>query len=325
LRDDALFAVIFLTDEADCSAPVGNHDFLRFDGSVFWTSESSTSGACWTAGTTCEGGPGVYDDCVAVDNGFDGQPTTNPDLAVLYPLERYSDALTNLSTQRQAMGGNGQVFLSLISGVPLDYPESGQMLYQDSVFDEFNREYGIGPACGVGTESIDDPPGIPDVRLRTVVEAFAGADPNVFSVCSQDYAVALEAIADAIGAISERACVGGCVVDTSPEDGVQPSCRLFEQFPIELDEPDRSVEPCTIDGDGWSFPGPNVHACYRVLDDPDGTSPDPLDDMAPHCVTSGFNVELLVERRDGIPVPSGTSIAVQCDLLDEPGVQCDGV
>ena len=42
-------------------------------------------------------------------------------------------------------------------------------------------------------------------------------------------------------------------------------------------------------------------------------------------MTSGFNVELVVERREGIPVPSGTSVDVSCDLVAEPGVTCDDV
>ncbi len=326
LRDDALLAVIFLTDEVDCSAPTQNHDFLQTDeGAVFWTSDGPTSGACWSAGVDCLGGPGVYDDCVAVNNGFDGLPTDNPDAAVLYPVQRYIDALAELSLERQAAGGQGQVFLSLIAGVPLDYPETGTMLFQDSVFDDFNREYGIGPACNIGTEAIGDPPGIPDVRLRGVVESFAGEAKNVFSVCSQDYSVALEAIAGAIGDISERACVGGCVADLSPDPGVQPSCQLIEQFPLESAEPDRVVEPCVIADGTWSFPGPAANTCYRGLDDRDDSTADPIDDMAPHCAATGFNLELVVERRPGIPIPSGTSIAVACDLLGPPGTTCDGV
>jgi hypothetical protein len=174
-------------------------------------------------------------------------------------------------------------------------------------------------------EAIDDPPGMPDVRLRSVVESFAGDVPNVYSVCSDDYGIALEAIAGAIGEISERACVGGCVADVSPDPGIQPSCELVEQFPVETGESDRVVEPCVIQDDDWGFPGPNVHACYRVLDDRDHSTEQTIDDMAPHCVTSGFNVELLVERREGIPVPSGTSIAVDCDLLDLPGIKCEDV
>ena len=323
LRDDALLAVIFLTDEADCSGSIDQQTWLQYEGLPFWTTpERSTSGACWNAGVTCEGGPGIYDTCYAQNKGRDGTPSP-PDQAVLYPPERYVDAIKELSLQRQAAGHQGQVLLSLIAGVPLDYPETHEIVFQDSDLADFNVEFGIGPACNRGLETIDDPPGIPDVRLRGVVEAFATDEPNVFSVCSDDYGVALESIAGAIGEINEKACVGGCVLDLQPAPGVQPSCELIEQFPPDLGEPDRLVEPCALNGDVWTFPGPGVDACYRVLDDVDGSTTRKVDDMEAYCVTTGFNLELVVERRPEVPVPSGTSIAVHCDLRGPPGVTCD--
>src|SRR5690606_28101490 len=111
----------------------------------------------------------------------------------------------------------GEVLVALLAGVPLDHPQTGQLVYQDSAFPDFNIEYGIGPGCGQGTETIQDPPGIPPVRLRQLAEAFAsGEERNVFSICSPDYGVALTQIADAIGELNERACISGCVVDAEP-------------------------------------------------------------------------------------------------------------
>ncbi len=326
LRDDALLAVIFLTDEADCSASQENLDWLQLLGEPFWEDPNgSTSASCWNAGVTCVGGPGVYDECFAEDKGKNGLPTDDDNAAVLYPRDRYIDVLTKLAIERQALGGQGQVLLSLIAGVPIDYPETHTVVFQDSTFPDFNLQYGIGPSCNFGFETVNDPPGIPDVRLRDVVESFAGGDPTVFSVCSDDYGIALESIAGAIGEISERACVIGCVADLEPKKGLQPSCTLVEQFPPELGEPDRLVSPCKIIGDEWDFPGPNVDACYRVLDDPDQSTEGKVDDMTTHCSTQGFNLELLVQRREGVPVPSGTSIEVDCDLLGQPGVKCEDV
>jgi hypothetical protein len=327
LRQDALFAVIFLTDEADCSASDENLDWLQFSGIEFWTNpDRSTSGSCWNAGVTCLGGPTVYDDCFPQDKDMSGQPTSDGDEAVLYPVQRYIDELNALAQKKQAEGGQGQVLLSLIAGVPLDYPETGQIVYQASDFPDFNIEYGIGPACERGTETVNDPPGIPDVRLRKVVEAFAGEDPNVFSICSEDYGVALVSIAEAIGDITERACVGGCVADDNPnQGGLQPSCMLVERFPPEEGLADRPVEPCVVTLDGWEFPDADAAACYRALVDHDGSTPTPSDDMTAQCITRGFNLELLVERRPGVPIPSGTSIDVDCNLLGQPGLTCDDI
>jgi hypothetical protein len=326
LRDDALLAIIFVTDEVDCSMSEDTLGwFLTGASTAFWTDpEGLTSGSCWLAGVACTGGPGVYDDCVAQDKDRDANPTEVPESAVLYPVQRYIDTLTELAAVKQAMGGQSEVLVAVIAGVPLDYPETGQQLYADSPDQQFNEEYGIGPACDRGTETIDDPPGIPSVRLRELAEAFASEASNIFSVCADDYGVALEGIADAIGEINTRACVGGCVSDARYDmPGLQPVCSLVETFTDAL--PDREVVPCVPTEWGWDFPAPDVHVCYRALTDPGLTTPTAIDDMSPQCVTLRANLELEVERREGIPVPSGTAVSVRCELIAPVGTTCDEI
>ena len=322
LRNDALLAVIFVTDEADCSMTAENIDWLYTSGQVFWTTpERASSGSCWKAGVTCLGGPGVYDDCVATDKARDGEPTTAPDLSVLYPVQRYVDTLTELAATKQLEGGQSEVLIAVLGGVPLDYPQTGQIVYADSPDIEFNWEYGIGPGCGQGTETLDDPPGIPPVRLRQFAESFATEGHNLFSVCADDYSVALQDIADAIGEVNTRACVGGCVHDLRYDvPGLQPSCYLAETFAD--DSPDLQVGPCLVTEWGWDFPSPDVQVCYRALTDVEALTPNPTDDMSAQCVTVGSNLEIIVERRDGIPVPSGTAVGVRCDLDAPVGMSC---
>jgi hypothetical protein len=323
LRSDALLAVIFVTDEIDCSMSLDNYGWIQgFEGEVFWTApDRPTSGACWSAGVTCLGGPGVYDDCFSQNKGRDGAPTSDAS-AVVYPVQRYVDTLTELAASKQAQGGQSEVLVAVLAGVPLDYPETGQNLYADSPDDGFNEEYGIGPACNRGTETIDDPPGIPSVRLRELAEAFASDSPNISSVCADDYGVALQGIADAIGDINTRSCIGGCVSDDRYDvPGFQPKCSLVEAFADGL--PDREVLPCLPTDWGWDFPAPDVHVCYRALTDPSMVTPTAIDDMSPQCVTLRSNLELVVERREGIPVPSGTAVSVHCQLDAPVGVTCD--
>ena len=326
LRDEALLAVIIVTDEADCSMTAEMETWMATQGSVFWsTPERPTSALCWNAGVQCLGGPNPYTHCHAVDKGPDGQPTSNPEQARLLPVQRYVDALSQLAQEKQMTGSHGQVLFSLIGGVPVDYPDS-PIVYANSVFPEFNIEYGIGPSCDRGFETIMDPPGIPPVRMREVAEAFASDEQNMFSICMDDYGVALERIADAIELLAERACVAGCVADLdhgAPQ--LLPSCVLTERFPADSGQSDRLVPPCSIEDDDWVFPGPDVHTCYRALTDADGGTPTEVDDMSPQCVTLGFNLELWIERREGVPVPAGTAIEVHCDLLAPPGVRCEDV
>ncbi|MEM9456017.1 MAG: vWA domain-containing protein [Myxococcota bacterium] len=323
LRDDALLAVIFVTDEADCSMSEDSLVFLNSEGWEFWTSpERPTSGVCWSAGVECSGGPGVYDDCVAVDKNRDAMPTTDPDEAVLYPVQRYIDTLTDLAATKQLQGGQSEVLIAVLSGVPIDYPETGEVLYADSPDVEFNWEYGIGPGCGLGTETLDDPPGIPSVRLREFAESFATEGRNIFSICADDYGVALQDIAGAIGEISERACVNGCVHDERYDlPQLQPACSLVETFAAEVG--DREVAPCVETDWGWDFPDPQIHVCYRALTDQDASTPTGIDDMSAQCVTLGSNLELVIERREGVPVPAGTAVDVRCELDTPVGAGCD--
>ncbi len=321
-RPDALLAVVFVTDEADCSATLDNHNWLRDFGSVFWSDPTAaTSGACWGAGVRCAGGPGVYDDCEAVDFDRDGLETEVEDEAVLFPVDRYVDTLRDLAEQKQAAGGQGEVFVALLGGVPLGHPQTGEHFYADSALPEFNGQYGIGPGCGVGTETVLSPPGIPPVRLREFAEAFANETRNMFSICSPDYGVALADIAGSIGEISERACVGGCVADSDQDiPGLQPTCSVVEQFGDGM--PDVTVQACVIDGDTWSFPSEEANACFRRLTDETGATATPLDDLSTQCTTLGAILEFVVERRNDAPVPAGTTVRVTCELAVPLGQVC---
>lgn len=325
LRDDALLAVIIVTDEADCSADDDDQFWMESEGFVFWSHpERASSGACWNAGVTCVGGPGTYDACFAQDKNRSGVATDDPDDAVLYPVQRYIDVLTEIGAAKQVQGGQGEVLVALLAGVPLDYPQTGVLTYQDSEFEEFNLEYGIGPACGKGTETISELPGIPPVRLREFAEAFESGQRNIFSICSEDYGIAMTQIAAAIGDINERACVNGCVVDQDPASPeLQPDCTLTETFADET--PDRPVPPCATVDQGWDFPAPDIHACYRSLTDATAQTLTKADDMSPQCVTIGSNLEYAIERRKNIPVPTGTSVEVRCQLLAPVGTSCEDV
>lgn len=325
VRDNALLAVIILTDEADCSMSAAAQSQI-YDAQALWSSpeRGASSAVCWNAGVQCDGGPGVYDGCEAVDKDFDGNPTS-PGAGVLYPVSRYVDGLTDLADQKQRRGGNGQVLVAVIAGVPQDYPQTGQVVYADSDDPQFNLEYGIGPGCGRGTETIADPPGIPPVRLLDFAEAMQTTEQrNVFSICEDEYAVALEQIAAAIAELGGRACVPGCVADDNEAArGLQPACTIIER--IGDAGVQTEVPPCRPLDDGeWDFPQPGVDLCFRSLTDLDEQTPRRDDDVSAQCSARGSNLELVIERRDGAPVPAGSAVEVSCVLTEPEGVPCGG-
>ena len=327
IRDDALLAIIIVTDEVDCSLPLENVDTLFSSlGQPFWADlePNPTSSACWKAGVECIGGPGTYDACVAVDKGWDGLPTDDPEGSVLYPLDRYIETLQAVSERKEALGGNGTVSVAVISGVPEDYPQGGELIYRDSANAIFNSEYGIGPGCGYGTETLGDLPGIPPVRLKEFAEAFAGERRNMFSICSADYAVALQQIADEIATLGSRSCIPGCAYDTNPNvSGLQPGCTVVEQRG-DGSGGDVPVPACSVTNDGWSFPA-GVDICYRELSDADGSTAWIHDDLTPQCFNRGSNLEFVIERREGVPVPPGVGVQVECVLIGQPDQRCDEI
>ncbi len=325
VRDEALLAIIIVTDEVDCSMPSQNVDTMFSSlGQPFWADlePNPTSSACWKAGVECIGGPGTYDACVPVDKGWNGMPTEDPSASVLYPLDGYIEALQAVSDRKEALGGNGTVAVAVISGVPEDYPQGGALIYRDSADPFFNSEYGIGPGCGFGTESLGDLPGIPPVRLRKFAEAFAGERRNMFSICSSDYAVALQQIADEIAQLGSRSCIPGCAYDANPNvGGLQPQCTVFEQRGDD-DGGDLPVSACVVTNDGWAFPA-GLDICYRALSDADGSTAWPHDDLTPQCFNRGSNLEFVIERRAGVPVPPGVGVQVECVLIGQPDQRCD--
>ena len=323
MRDDALLAVVFVTDEADCSMRPGHEDTIALSENAFWTyPDRPTSGVCWNAGVTCDGGPGTYDWCYSQDKDWDGAPTDDPNAAVLYPVDRYVSTLNDIANNKAARGGNGTVLVAVIAGVPEGYANGTELVYRDSADWQFNLEYGIGPGCGVGTESIGDPPGIPPVRLREFAEQYATEGRNIFSVCEADYAVALEEIAEAIERLGSRACVPGCATDTNPRvDRLQPGCSVIEER-AELDGGDRAVPPCILDNSGWYFPSDDTNLCYRQLTDADNGTPWTHDDMSAQCVSRGSNLEFVLERRENVPIPPGVGVRVDCELDGPVGTPC---
>jgi hypothetical protein len=104
---------------------------------------------------------------------------------------------------------------------------------------------------------------------------------------------------------------------------LQPDCSLVQTFAD--DTPDMPVQPCVVDEMGWDFPAPDVHVCYRALTDAEGATATPFDDMSAQCVTVGSNLEQVIERREGVPIPAGTSVDVSCALVAPVGVTCDEV
>lgn len=183
--DDALLAVIVMTDQVDCSYAFESI-FLPDENRVFWSdpdSSAPTWGVCWNAGVACTGGPGTYEDCLPANRNVDGGPADPEDAAALKPISRYIDQLAARPS-----------FFAAIVGVGPD----GVAVYADGDTG-FNADFGIGPGCesAAGTA-------LPPVRIRAVAEALAPGERRLYSICDADLGPALGSIAEGILAAAQN-------------------------------------------------------------------------------------------------------------------------
>ena len=202
IREGAHLAIVFVTDEADCSFN-RDHQSTVFgeDGAgnqVFWSlpdQQQPSSAVCWNAGVDCDFSLD-QDQCTAVDKNVDGGPATDADDAAIYPVDRFRSQLESIRESKLAFGAD--VFTFGIVGVPSDYPEVGRIAYAEGPTNDdpgsFQNRFGIGPGC---TSQVAE--AVPPVRIRELVENSAwGDNGQLYSICDSDYGPALADIAGTV-------------------------------------------------------------------------------------------------------------------------------
>jgi hypothetical protein len=319
LRDEAVLAIVIVTDEEDCSAapqhqatafgPDGNHVFWPFPEAPF-----PTSAVCWNAGVQCLGDPDHFDSCDPIDRGVDGLPASGAD-AVMVPVSEHIAFLQAIEDEKKAIDPDAEVLVSVVAGVPLDYASTGVIDYaygpDPDDPDSFQGTFGIGPGCTTDTFSA-----VPPVRLREFASAFdRGGDNNLISVCHNDYT---EALAPLFGFRDQirPACVPICVADVDDSPGLQPDCTVHERWSEDGAPQDVAIRMCDP---GDALPaGANV--CFVPLTDKAGATETTNDDMQAECIDAGWNLELRIVRREGFPIAGGATISVACE--PDPDAAC---
>jgi len=268
IRDGAILAIVFVTDEDDCSLNDAFPSPLDRNGDhTFWPPGATdpTSAICWNAGTRCK------DDgtCELVNLGVDGREVADDvadEQAVLRPLSRYIDLVQELEDRKKALRNDQEVIVAAISGVPLDY--AGGPIPYDTVPDgteddaAFRADFGIAPGCISGVATA-----VPPSRLRAFAEEFTvEGKNNLFSVCNDDFAPAMDDIVEQIVGQIKPACMAGCVADTDfVAPGLDPSCILTEEIVYEdgMTE-ERNVPQC----DDGELPN-GATKCFIPRSDPE--------------------------------------------------------
>jgi hypothetical protein len=327
IRPNAILAVVLVSDEADGSLNRSVGNIYDINGSkVFWQDPDAnfpTSAVSWKAGVECvpiDGDGLPYDDCYAQHYDFDRNVVPEEraaEEAVLYPVSRYINQIQAIEDQKKQINPNQEVLVAGILGVTSDYRYGDEITYRNDPTDpQFVYDFGIGAGCisQLVVEGLEafQPKAVPPVRQRDFVEHFVvGGDTNIFSVCDQDYARALEAIARMIEDQIRPACMPACVADMDPTTtDLEPSCVLEQESPSTTGGGvERTIIPECEDQDG-TMPE-DADACYVMRTG---------DDMDPACIEDGWNLEFQLFR--AVPAPGGTSVSATCELSAQPRVDC---
>ncbi len=330
MRDGSLLSVVVVTDETDCSSNRA-HDDIFTSNDAFWNDETPrlTSATCWRAGVACTGEGPEFKECHAENYSADGKPgATDPEAAVLHPVDRYVDYLAGLredaDNQTDAGPRAREVLVSLIAGVPIGYDQGAVDITYTAAEpgSEQDQQFGIAPGCV--PEGGGEGFAIPPVREREVAEAFTTDDVrNVYSICQDDYSPALEQIAAQIKQILTPACAGVCLEDSDPTTPeLEPICSLDATF---KDGHKERVAPCVVEKGAWATPA-EASVCFYLLTDADGSTKSTLDDMTVSkdedgaesvpCRTDDSNLEFKILRTG--PRVAGVHYSADCVAAEDP-------
>ena len=321
LRDEAVLAVVLVSDETDCSfSQLGAEIFTT--NKVFWNDPSDpapTSAICWRAGVECQGAGPAYDFCYSTNRDLQGDSLASDDEAVLQPLGRYINFMQGIEDQKRLFDASQEVLVTLFTGVPEGYDEGlAELVYEDSLDVDWQSDFGIGPGCARPDPNGGGPiQAVPPVREREFAEAFSiGDDRPLSSICAEDFSAGLQRLGARITDQIKPMCVPVCIADADPTTvAVEPNCKIYQEVALVEEE----LSPCDVVGGALAVPAGQT-ACYGMRVDGTALTPSLLDDLSSECVVEGFNAEVVVVRT--APAPVGARIIAQCERSTNKAKDC---
>jgi hypothetical protein len=225
LRDDAYLAVIFITDEDDCST----ENTQMFDPSQNSADEPLGFLAgfrCFEFGVACEPDDprqlGVKENCIP-----------RPDSPYMFDPGEYIQFLQDLK------GGDDLLILAGIIGVPSPVRVELNGAGQPAV----KKSCGESPTDG-------NSGAVPALRVESVLDAFPQQSTKT-SICDPDLSGALDVIAQLLKKKLGTPCLIGAVADADPDQsGLQPTCEVsLVRYPGSDREQETKIPSCDNAGD----------------------------------------------------------------------------
>ncbi len=273
LRPDARLAIVFVTDEDDCSA--------RSDAPEFFDLARADIGGrsdhrCFTHGVVCDGsapeGEGAFESCVPAE----GSP-------YLDDVSGYVDFLLSLKKYPRDI---------LVAGIVGENAEPIVVGAHPDVAGDFQ----VKQSCFAGPD--DQEGAFPPVRLRAFFEAFEADRRKQESICT-DLTDALTNIGDYIGPPPEGACLTAALVDRDQDTaGLQADCVVAEvSNPGTASESEELLRLC----DNAADPAASSRLpCYTLEERPE------------ECTIAGAPYKVDVFYASDAVVPDGTELLVRC-------------
>jgi hypothetical protein len=292
LRPDSILAVIWLTDEDDCSAPV---DTDLFDQAKTQYGPR-TSFRCSNYGVECGGMLLPYADS--------GGPLANCQSAPnpggmgpgkLFDVQRYIDFFKNSTAAGGVRVDPGDVILAAIDAPSepvqtfVGNADTGAACPAGAMVGATGCQVYLGHSCNASATFYGDPA----VRINQVIGT---VDPqsSVTSICAQDYTSALTAIGMKIVSKIGVACLSSPITDIN-----HPDCVVQDRTNVDNTVVD-SIKSCAATG--------NTQPCWAYAEN---------DQCAP--VLNPLNGQLtrgsITVMRDMNSIPPGTHLSVSCATI----------
>ncbi|MBK9073016.1 MAG: hypothetical protein IPL79_18770 [Myxococcales bacterium] len=221
IRPNAYLAIIFLTDEDDCSGAVGSNALFENTTSAAGTLGPLASFRCWEYGVTCDGDAPSNERTAGVRHGCE--------IAAANP---YAMELSDVTSALAAIKPKRNTIIATIAG-DTD-PSQVRVINTPSAWAAELTAVTLAPSCvqqGAGDvyASAEGEQYIarPAVRLQALVNHYRGFGTTEQSICASDLTPALMQIAGIIIDYIGNPCIDGELADqdaTAP--GLQPNCQV---------------------------------------------------------------------------------------------------
>jgi len=351
VRNKAYLAIILITDEDDCSAPVadaGNYGPNNDNMFLQRLPDETASMRCAMRGSLCNGAPIPGYDPVNGYTPVNGIPFSTPlsnctarepaspqdsTYLPLIPVEDIIDSINSVSVSGVAIPKRpDQIFVSGIIGWPQNMdPSTVQFqIGKDATSIPVSQStlWDYMPICTVPTQkSLDGNiyKAYAGLRLKKFLDAFARNDQNVFSICNPDsFTFAMTSIGSALVQVLKPACISFPLLDTDPNTpGIQPECQVVDEIACDTPGATTAQGLCLATG----YAENSLPECMNGTDPLDPTNPqiNNVPDSARPCwylyydgnpVTGCPDApnyqRITALRKTGQTAPAGTLLSMKC-------------